>query len=122
MDSWIQERPPGHSCVPFMTLTIGASRGIFFLRLIYFGGFIPSLVFANYINSKIARFDSRYWRPGAEGVNAFAMETYVQLYKIAAGINRFPAAVPSTEGCDCQDTICPLIQLVVIVTILPWHF
>ena len=35
-----------------MTQTIGASRGIFFLRLIYFGGFIPSLVFANTLIKK----------------------------------------------------------------------
>ena len=30
--------------------------------------------FANYINSKIARFKSRYWSCGAEGVDAFVMD------------------------------------------------
>ena len=30
--------------------------------------------FANHLNAKLPRFNSRFWNPGAEGIDAFVMD------------------------------------------------
>ena len=51
--------------------------------------------FANYLNAKLPRFNSRFWNPGAEGIHSFVIDW--------AGENNF---------------VCPLVPLIPRVLLL----
>ena len=73
---------------------------------------MPSIVFANYINSKIARFDSRYWSPGAEGINAFAMDWSGRNSYVCPSTCFIPRVLLHMSNCKAQGTlIIPLSYL-----------
>ena len=61
--------------------------------------------FANYINSKIARFNSRYWNPGAEGVDAFVMDWSGQNNYVCPPICLIPRVLLHMSNCKAQETL-----------------
>ena len=61
--------------------------------------------FANYINSKIARFNSRYWSPGAEGVDAFVMDWNGENNYVCPPVCLIPRVLLHMSNCKAQGTL-----------------
>ena len=61
--------------------------------------------FANYINSKIARFNSQYWNPGAEGVDAFVMDWSGENNYVCPPICLIPRVLLHMSNCKAQGTL-----------------
>ena len=59
--------------VAFMTRTMGLSP-LSFHRIDLAWGRHSIDCFANHLNAKLPRFNSRFWNPGAEGIDAFVMD------------------------------------------------
>ena len=61
--------------------------------------------FANYLNTKLPRFNSRYWNPGSESINAFICDWEHENNYLCPPIPLIPRVLRHAENCLAQGTL-----------------
>ena len=61
--------------------------------------------FANYLNSKLARFNSRFWNPGSEGVDSFVRDWAGENNCVCPPICLFPRVLLHMHSCKASGTL-----------------
>ena len=61
--------------------------------------------FANYVNTKLPRFNSRYWNPGSESIDAFICDWEYENNYLCPPIPLIPRVLRHAENCLAQGTL-----------------
>ena len=61
--------------------------------------------FANYLNTKLPRFNSRYWNPGSESIDAFICDWEHENNYLCPPIPLIPRVLRHAENCLAQGTL-----------------
>lgn len=55
--------------------------------------------FASYYNAKLGRFNSRFWNPGTEGVDAFTLQWNNEMNWLVPPVYLVPRLIKDMERC-----------------------
>ena len=61
--------------------------------------------FASYYNTQLPRFNSRFWNPGSEGVDAFTCDWSIENNWLCPPIYLIPRAVQHARNCRASGTL-----------------
>ena len=65
--------------------------------------------FANYLNAKLPRFNSRFWNPGSEGIDSFVMNWAGENNFVCPPVCLIPGVLLHMHNCQASGTLIVLL-------------